>query len=179
MRALLMNFARVAGLLTQLLDKFGGWIVLPLISAVMMMDVFLRYVLNDPTIWGLEFSQWFLILVFLSAIPECTRRHGHIRMELLYVVMPQWFKKVVTVLYCLVGIWIFWLLLEAEWEEFIFSLDLGRVTEYLELPIWIQHFALVVMSVIMIALFAVRAIGTLVGADPFPEEERDPSSYEE
>ena len=64
------------------LDRVAGLIILPAISVVVIVDVFLRYVFNSPFIWSLEFNEWMLLMIFALAIPECTRQNGHIRMEL-------------------------------------------------------------------------------------------------
>jgi TRAP-type C4-dicarboxylate transport system permease small subunit len=173
------TIARILTFVTQTFDKIGAWIVLPAISVVMMTDVILRYVFNSPLIWGLEFGEWMLLFIFVAAIPECTRRHGHIRMELLYGVMPLWFRKAITVLYAIIAGGLFWLITRVEYDEFDFSFGLGRMTEYLELPVWLHHGAMVVMGAIVMAFFLIRGVGVLVGHDPFPEVERDPADLED
>lgn len=172
MRATFDSLARALTILSINLDRIGAWVVLPVVTAIIIMDVGLRYLLNDPTIWGLEFSQWTLLLIFVAAVPECTRRHGHIRMELVYIVMPPWARRIVTVAYSAVAMWVIWLLAVAEWEEMVYSLELDRVSEYLVLPYWIQHAAIVAMCAILLIFFALRLLGTILGHDPFPEEER-------
>ena len=66
-----------------------------------------------------------------------------------------------------------------EYEEFDFSFGLGRVTEFLELPVWLHHAAMVVMGVIVMAFFLIRTVGVIVGHDPYPEVERDPADLED
>lgn len=171
--------ARIMTLITQNFDKIGAWIVLPAIGIVMITDVILRYVFNSPLIWSLEFGQWMLLFIFVAAIPECTRRHGHIRMELLYGVMPPGFRKAITILYALIAAWIFWLVLGVEYEEFLFSFKLSRITEYLELPVWAHHAGMVIMCILVIAFFLFRGLGVLIGRDPYPEVERDVTELED
>ncbi len=156
---------------TGLLDIIGGWIVLPMIAIVVMIDVILRYVFNSPYIWTLEFSEWWLLLVFAFALPECTRRHGHIRMDLVYGVLPDRVKKYFSVVYSVLCIWLFYLLCRHEWEEFLYDYELSRVTEYLELPVWFHHVALLAVSIIMIIYFLCRAISSILSLDSFVEEE--------
>jgi len=173
------TLARVLTFITQAFDKIGAWVVLPAISLVMMTDVILRYIFNSPFIWSLEFGEWMLLFIFVAAIPECTRRHGHIRMELLYGVMPPWFKKGISVLYAIIAGGLFWLITRVEYAEFDFTFGLGRITEFLELPIWLHHAAMVVMGTIVMAFFLIRGVGILAGHDPFPEVERDPADLED
>ena len=103
------------------LDMIGGWLVLPAITILVMIDVVLRYVFNSPFIWTLEFSEWSLLLVFLFALPECTRV-----------------------------------------DEFWFDYGFNRVTEFLELPVWVHSFAILTTSVLMGILFLIRAIERLL-----------------
>jgi len=156
---------------TRALDIIGGWIVLPMISIVVLIDVILRYVFNSPYIWTLEFSEWWLLLVFAFAVPECTRRHGHIRMDLVYGMLPDRVKQYFSVVYSALGIWLFFLLSRHEWEEFLYDYELHRVTEYLELPVWFHHVAMLAMSVIMIVFFLGRGISAFFNLDSFAEEE--------
>ena len=98
------------------LDWFGGIILLPAMSVVVLLDVFLRYVFNSPFIWGMEFTEWALLLVFLYAVPACTQNHGHVRMELLIGNVKPSAQKFMSLFYCLSGIFIFYLLAKYSWE---------------------------------------------------------------
>jgi TRAP-type C4-dicarboxylate transport system permease small subunit len=156
---------------TRTLDIIGGWIILPMISIVVLIDVILRYVFNSPYIWTLEFSEWWLLLVFAFAVPECTRRHGHIRMDLVYGVLPERLKQYFSVVYSALAIWLFYLLSRHEWEEFLYDYQFDRVTEYLQLPIWFHHVAMLIMSLILIVYFLCRGISSIFNLDSFTEEE--------
>lgn len=156
--------------LTQTLDIVGGWILLPLIAIVVLTDVILRYVFNSPFIWSLEFSEWTLLMVFAFAVPECTRRHGHIRMDLVYGRLSSRTRRYLSVAYSGLAIWLFYLLSRHEWEEFLFDLELDRVTEYLELPVWFHHLAMLGMSVILIVYFFFRILSAVLDLDSFTDE---------
>ncbi len=156
---------------TRALDIVGGWIILPMISIVVLVDVILRYVFNSPYIWTLEFSEWWLLLVFAFALPECTRRHGHIRMDLVYGQLPDRIKRYFSVVYSALALWLFYLLARHEWEEFLYDYELERVTEYLELPVWFHHVALLGMSLLLMLYFLFRMISTIFNLDSFTEEE--------
>lgn len=149
--------------ITTLLDKLGGWVILPAISILVMVDVVMRYVFNSPFIWTLEFSEWGLLLVFLFALPECTRVDGHIRMDLVINHLPERARAYLSLLYCGVGIWIFYLLGRHEWEEFQFSFELSRATEFLGLPLWVHNLAMLLTSFLMAVFFILLAIKRVLG----------------
>ena len=144
------------------LDMIGGWVVLPAISILVMIDVVLRYVFNSPFIWTLEFTEWCLLLVFLFALPECTRVDGHVRMDLVTNYMSERLRSIFSLAYFAVGFWIFYLLGRHEWEEFLFDFEFDRVTEFLELPIWVSSLAVLVTSFLMGFLFLMRATQCLL-----------------
>ena len=80
-------------------------------------------------------------------------------------------KQYFSVVYSGLGIWLFYLLTRHEWEEFLYDLELDRVTEYLELPVWFHHVAILVMSILMMIYFLFRIIAAVLDLDSFTEEE--------
>ena len=152
---------------TRTMDQFAGLIILPAISVVVIVDVFLRYIFNDPFIWSLEFNEWMLLLVFIFAIPECTRQNGHIRMELVISSLPPRMQALLDTVYVAAAIWLFFLLGRHAWEEFLFDYKLDRITEYVQLPIWLHHLLIMGMCIILIIYFALRLVATLLGAKEF------------
>ena len=136
--------------LSKNLDRVGGLIVLPAITTIVIVDVFKRYALNDPWIWSLEFNEWMLLLIFAFAIPECTRQNGHVRMELLISNLSKRSQETMDVVYVLCAISIFYLLGFHAWEEFLFDYELKRITEFVRLPIWGHHLAILGMCAILI-----------------------------
>lgn len=157
--------------LSRNLDRIAGLVILPAISVVVIVDVFLRYVFNSPFIWSLEFNEWMLLMIFALAIPECTRQNGHIRMELVVSNLSPRLQAIFDSAYVFCGIGLFFLLARHEWEEFLFNYELNRITELVQLPIWGQHLALLIMSVIMILFFIARLVATILGAKEFSRTE--------
>lgn len=157
--------------LTGFLDIIGGWVVLPLISTLVLIDVILRYVFNAPFIWTLEFNEWALLLVFAFAIPECTRRHGHIRMDLVYGQLRPRVRRYLSVVYCVLAAWLFFLLGRHAWDEFLYDYQFDRVTEFLALPVWLHQLAILAMSAIIIVYFVLRAVCDVLDISAFTEED--------
>ena len=158
-------------LLSKNLDRIGGLIVLPAISTIVIVDVFKRYVFNDPWIWSLEFNEWMLLLIFAFAIPECTRQNGHVRMELLISNLPKRSQETMDVVYVLCAISIFYLLGFHAWEEFLFDYELKRITEFVRLPIWGHHLAILCMCAILILYYVLRLVATIFNFGEFTRTE--------
>jgi TRAP-type C4-dicarboxylate transport system permease small subunit len=157
------------------LDRFAALVILPAVTLVVIVDVFLRYVFNSPFIWSLEFNEWMLLMIFALAIPECTRQNGHIRMELVIANLSPRLQALFDTVYVLCGSTVFFLLGRIAWEEFLFNLESYReglaVTEYVGLPDWGQDLAVLVMCVIMVIYYLLRFVATLVNAKEFSRTE--------
>jgi len=140
-----------------------------ILTILITIDVTLRYVFNAPITGGLEASSILLLLVFLLGVPECTRLDGHIRMEMLYSRMPSGLKRVVTLLYAIVGISIFGLLAKNELKEIKYNMSLSRATEYLDIPIWPLHVLIMFVSLCLIVQFLLHGTAAIRG-HTWPEE---------
>ncbi|MEO9649446.1 MAG: TRAP transporter small permease [Roseobacter sp.] len=64
-----------------------------LMTGVMLYEVFLRYVLERPTLWANELSLWLAGFVFLMAGFYAMQQRSHIRIFLLYDVCPRWIQR--------------------------------------------------------------------------------------
>ncbi|EPX81087.1 TRAP transporter small permease subunit [Litoreibacter arenae] len=65
-----------------------------LLTSVMIYEVVLRYVFEKPTIWANELSLWLAGFVFLCAGLYAMQQRSHIRIFLLYDMMPRTVQRV-------------------------------------------------------------------------------------
>lgn len=165
------KIGRIVSALSRTLDQIGGLVILPAIFFVVIVDVILRYVFNAPFIWSLEFNEWMLLVMFMMAIPECTRQNGHIRMELIVANLSPRLQSGLDVVYVLCGMGVFILLAWHSWKEFLYNYNLNRVTEYLQLPLWLHHLIIVAVCVLLIVYYALRLVTSVLGANEFSRAE--------
>lgn len=89
-----------AGLMGRLVDRcgyiFAAGIVLS--AAVLLMEVVLRYAVNSPTIWAHETTVFLCGLAFVFGGLYCTSRNSHIRVVLLYDILPAKVRRVFDIL---------------------------------------------------------------------------------
>ncbi|MEO0764479.1 MAG: TRAP transporter small permease [Pseudomonadota bacterium] len=150
-----------------------------LLTLVMLYEVVLRYVFEAPTLWANETSLWLAGFVFLCAGLYAMQQRSHIRIVLLYDVVPRWLQRVFdTISTVLIVLFAFFLIYggygEAfdkfyRWETFGTAFDPP-------LPATIKP-----MVLIVIGLVAVQAVVNLVsdwgktevhyGGDEIDEEE--------
>ena len=81
-------------------------VLIALIVCVMFFEVIARYVFNKPTLWANELSLWIAGFVFLFAGLYAMQQRSHIRIYIIYDMMPRWAQKASDVL-SLILIWIF------------------------------------------------------------------------
>lgn len=89
-----MEFEEMRGI-----DKISMFIgrltmmLIALMTGVMMYEVLLRYVFERPTLWANELTLWIAGFVFLTAGIYAMQQRCHIRIFLLYDVMPRWVQR--------------------------------------------------------------------------------------
>jgi len=67
-------------------------------TCVMLYEVFLRYAIEAPTLWANELTLWMGGFVFLCAGFYGMQQRSHIRIFLLYDVMPRWMQRACDVI---------------------------------------------------------------------------------
>lgn len=64
-----------------------------LLTSVMLYEVFVRYLLNAGTLWANEMSLWLAGFVFLCAGLYAMQQRSHIRIFLIYDLMPRFLQR--------------------------------------------------------------------------------------
>ena len=67
-------------------------------TLVMLYEVFLRYVVEAPTLWANELTLWIAGFVFLCSGLYAMQQRCHIRIFILYDAVPRWVQRVFDVL---------------------------------------------------------------------------------
>lgn len=68
---------------------------------VMFYEVVLRYLFSAPTLWANELSLWMASFIFLFAGQYAMQQRSHIRIYVIYDLMPRWMQKTADVISCL------------------------------------------------------------------------------
>lgn len=71
-------------------------IMVAFIVLVMFYEVVSRYVFSTPTLWANELALWIASFVFLFAGQYAMQQRSHIRIYVIYDVMPRWMQKTAT-----------------------------------------------------------------------------------
>lgn len=68
------------------------------LTSVMIYEVIVRYVFEKPTLWANELSLWLAGFVFLLSGFYAMQQRSHIRIFLLYDMLPRWLQHVCDVI---------------------------------------------------------------------------------
>lgn len=67
-------------------------------AAILLIEVFLRYVFNSPTIWAHETTVFLCGIAFTFGGLYCTSRNSHIRVVLIYDLLPARLRRIFDIL---------------------------------------------------------------------------------
>jgi TRAP-type C4-dicarboxylate transport system permease small subunit len=87
------GFFDIVSLVTSRLSM----IMVAFIVLVMLYEVVSRYVFARPTLWANELSLWIASFVFLFAGQYAMQQRSHIRIYVIYDIMPRWMQKTADV----------------------------------------------------------------------------------
>lgn len=73
-------------------------LLIVLLTAVMLYEVFVRYVLSAGTLWANELSLWLACFVFLCAGLYAMQQRSHIRIFILYDLFPRPIQRVCDII---------------------------------------------------------------------------------
>lgn len=93
--------ASIISLMTKLLDLIEdalGVVFFTGMFGAICMQVFARYILNDPLVWPMEFSTYcYIYIVYIGSV-MAMRRGSHVSFDLIHAHMPARMKVAVTVM---------------------------------------------------------------------------------
>ena len=143
---------------------FVGRITMMLIitmTCVMLYEVFLRYAVEKPTLWANELTLWIAGFVFLLSGLYAMQQRCHIRIFLLYDVVPRWMQHLFdTIWVFLLAVFAFFMVFGSYKQVFVtkfYKWEMFGTAFDPPIPATIQP-----MILIMIVLIAIQAILNLI-----------------
>lgn len=92
---------RITGNIADLVGYFSGWLV-PVMMLLVLYEVFMRYVLNNPPIIADEFSAYMLVALTFLGAAHTWRHKGHVRITAMIDRLPpriaSWLRLITLIL---------------------------------------------------------------------------------
>ena len=153
--------------------------MIAIMTCVMLYEVFMRYILEKPTEWANEMTLWFASFVFLISGFYAMQQRTHIRIFLLYDVVPRWLQRVFdTISVTLIVMFAFFLVFGSYKQVFVNKLyrwELYGSAFNPPIPATLQPMILVVIT-----LVALQAVLNLISDwNKEPEVHTDEPDAEE
>ena len=127
----------------------------------MLYEVFLRYAVEKPTLWANELTLWIAGFVFLLSGLYAMQQRCHIRIFLLYDVVPRWMQHLFdTIWVFLLAVFAFFMVFGSYKQVFVtkfYKWEMFGTAFDPPIPATIQP-----MILIMIVLIAIQAILNLI-----------------
>lgn len=155
--------SRWLSIVSRLMNGFGSYVVLPLLTLLITVDVVLRYVFNAPLSWGLEASRHLLLVFFLFGLVESFRVGEHVSMELLTAKFSPLVNRIISLLQAAMLVFVFVLIIAKVWGEIPFLYSLPEVTPELQMRIWLFYAFIGIVSALVIAYVANAAVQVALG----------------
>jgi len=138
-------------------------ITILVITLIVTVDVFMRYLLNRPLLFAGETCEFLMALIVFAGLAYTFQRGGHIRIELVIQRVPTRFRYWIRTATFAVGIIFLFIF---AWQIFLFikeSYDFNRASTVLLCPIWIPQLSMLI-GVIALILVLILAIVSHLGA---------------
>lgn len=143
---MLVALEKLSRKLNRLVEYSLFWLGFSM-AAIVAVQVFFRYVLNHSIFWSEELARYLLVwLTFLGA-SVAYRRHAHATVDVIYRRLPEWGKRISSVLVHLCSLFFFGVMIVYGWQ-FAHFVRL-QISPALNLPKWIPHAVLPVSGLIL------------------------------
>ena len=152
------------------LHWFSAVICIPALTAVITIDVVLRYVFNSPFDWAIEFNEAALLLILFGSLPYTTKVNGHVRMELIYRNFKGNMLRLANAVWAAAGLFFSILLAIRTAREIPFLIKINKYTEFLGIPVWALR-GIVLVSAALMAIYFLHllfyGVRKVAGSDDF------------
>lgn len=156
------------------LHGFAAVALVPAIVVLVTFDVVARYSFSAPLPWGQEITGYLLLLSFLAAIPHCTARDKHLRVEMVYARMPAAAQRLVHLATGLAGALVCGLIAWQGLRDVPEKIRFEEAGPISGLPLWPLSAAIALFAAIGVLQFSARAAASLRRLPPWDEAPGEP-----
>jgi len=164
------KIARVAG--------FISYICLVGMLLVIIINVLMRYILDNPFSWGDEVAVMLMVLTAYSGFGIALLKGKHIRVTAFFSMMPRKMQNVLWIISCLIGIFYISYLSVAIARLTLNSFDLGHYSQNSGMLFWpwqLLMFLGTITFIVAILIFLIRRVSIALG---WREEELEEGAIE-
>lgn len=132
--------SRLLRILDRIEDAMSAGAILLLVAITLMvcLEVFMRYALNDPLVWVVEFAEYSLLYICFLGAAWALRENNHVRVDIFLSAFSDRWRQRLGVVSSLLGLCVSSVLMIwgalAVWEKYVTGAYNPTVVEF---PTWI------------------------------------------
>ncbi len=159
------------------ISMVSGWIAASMIFLAVLITcqmIFVRFVLNESTIWQTELVIYLVISATLLGLPYVQRLRGHVNVDLLPIALPQPLRKALAILVLIASIVVISLMAFYGYEywEIAWSRNWRSDTVW-GVRLWIPYLSLPVGFGLFLLQLIADLYAVIIGVDkPFGLEDK-------
>jgi TRAP-type C4-dicarboxylate transport system permease small subunit len=116
--------------------------LLALLLIIVTTQILARYIFNHPLSWSEELARYIFIWIVFLGVAIAFRNNRHLRMELLSLIIPNVFRRIIAILvFWITNAFLVLLLIES---KFIISITFSQSSPTLNLPMGFIYLSFVV-----------------------------------
>lgn len=135
-----------------------GGSALFVITGLVSLSVFFRYVLNQPILGDQELVEIGMSLVVMLSIPFTAWKKEHIRVDVLDAWLGATGRFVSDLIVRIVSCFVLFLLVQKTWAKTLDAHEYGDVTNMIEIPVAIAYGAITLGMFLFIIVLVVQLI---------------------
>jgi len=119
------------------IEDYVSFVIFWVLGAVVFVQFFSRYVLNDSIAWTEEIARYLLIAVAFAGAPIAVRKNTHIHVEFFYRFINRRFGRFLSILVDLIrivfftyGSWTSWKILKLMKNQYMVALNVSMAWIY-------------------------------------------------
>lgn len=160
-----VNMATIWNLLSAFFERLSrigailAEVCLVLLLALVFNEVIARYVLNKPTLYSVELSEYLLIFVGFMAAGWVLQKNGHVRMPSVINLMPPKVRRVIDIFTSVIVLFFCAILVWQGAKSSIMAFNGGyHSSSLLNVPLWMPYAIIPTGSLLLALQMLVRIV---------------------
>jgi C4-dicarboxylate transporter DctQ subunit len=149
-----------------------------IMSALLVLNVFMRAVMNNSLTFTDEAGRFLIIIVTFIGSSYAARQGRHIRMSAIYAIFPKTVRKVMMIFITLLTSAVLMILAYFAWKYTQFNFYSGRVSNALEVPMYLIYVFVPIGMFLTGVQYFLTMITNFIKEDVYVSPNKDDSEIE-
>lgn len=142
----------IPGKMAVILHRYAVIVTIPSMTILICTEVMMRYFLGMGLTWSQELCCVMLFTLVLCCQANCWQKDHHIRMDLLYNLLPTWFRKISDMLTVICGGTFYGTIVYQAIQELPYQVSIKESTDELHIPLYFLNGIIIISCGVLIIL---------------------------